>query len=103
MAQPVKVSLPAAKVSKNQRAGVKQKQKIRLCGKGHAFETVRYVPLKGREKLLDVCACNRVWADATKPYQDPGPYATIKPDGVPGKARDSVKSKGATNAYLSTL
>jgi hypothetical protein len=102
MAQPVKVSLPAAKVSKNQRAGVKQKQIKRVCGKGHELETVLYVPLKGKRKLLEVCNCNRVWADKDS-YTDPGAYLTRKPDGIPGKARDSVKSKGATNAYLSTL
>ena len=94
MAQPVKVSLPAAKVSKNQRTGEKQVHAARLCYKGHNIVDVMFIPVKGHARMMHVCECSYIPINTSTPYQ------TRKDSGVPGKKRDPIKSKGSTNVYL---
>ena|SRR2546422_731598 len=101
MAQPVKVSLPAAKVSKNQRVGEKQKQKVKVCPKGHPVTVALFVPVKGKTRIIYICNCNSAGPENDGRVKATGEgWVQRKDTGVPGKKRDAVKSKGSTNVYL---
>lgn len=49
----------ASPISKNQRAGTpRQKQRKRLCPKGHELTSVKRVPVIGRARQLWLCECS---------------------------------------------
>jgi hypothetical protein len=68
--------------SKNQRVHPKQQQKEFRCSQGHKRVDVRVSDI-----MRKLCVCN-----GYEPIDLKAPYASIRPDGVPGKKRDGQKA-----------
>lgn len=72
--------------SKNQRSGPKQAPRKRFCEQGHEQVPVLYTD----RGFLWVCGCV-----GYEPIDIKAPYKQIPAQGLPGKKRDGVKSRGA--------